>query len=54
MFERIIEPTVDALAELTPSMLVPAHCTDWKAARRMAARFPDVFVMSAFGTTITL
>jgi 7,8-dihydropterin-6-yl-methyl-4-(beta-D-ribofuranosyl)aminobenzene 5'-phosphate synthase len=54
MFERIIEPTVDALAELSPSLLVPAHCTGWKAVHRMAIRFPDAFVMSAVGTTITL
>jgi 7,8-dihydropterin-6-yl-methyl-4-(beta-D-ribofuranosyl)aminobenzene 5'-phosphate synthase len=25
MFERIIQPTVDALADLSPSLLVPAH-----------------------------
>src|SRR5690349_11581488 len=54
MFERIIEPTVDALAELSPSLLVPAHCTGWKAVHRMATRFPDAFVMSTVGTTITL
>ena len=54
MFERIIEPTVDALAELSPSLLVPAHCSGWKAVHRMATRFPDAFVMSAVGTTITL
>ena len=27
MFERIIGPTVDALVELSPSLLMPAHCT---------------------------
>jgi 7,8-dihydropterin-6-yl-methyl-4-(beta-D-ribofuranosyl)aminobenzene 5'-phosphate synthase len=54
MFERIIDPTVAALAELSPSLLVPAHCTGWKAVHRMATRFPDAFVMSAVGTTITL
>jgi 7,8-dihydropterin-6-yl-methyl-4-(beta-D-ribofuranosyl)aminobenzene 5'-phosphate synthase len=54
MFERIIEPTVDALGELSPSLLAPAHCTGWKAVHRLAARFPDAFVMSAVGTTIAL
>jgi 7,8-dihydropterin-6-yl-methyl-4-(beta-D-ribofuranosyl)aminobenzene 5'-phosphate synthase len=52
MFEPIIEPTVDALAELAPAMLAPAHCTGWKAVHRIAARFPDAFVMSTVGTTI--
>jgi 7,8-dihydropterin-6-yl-methyl-4-(beta-D-ribofuranosyl)aminobenzene 5'-phosphate synthase len=54
MFERIIEPTVDALAELSPSLLVPAHCTGWRAVHRLATRFPEAFVMSAVGTTIAL
>jgi len=54
MFEPIIEPTVDALAELSPALLVPAHCTGWRAVHRLAARFPDAFVMSTVGTTIGL
>jgi 7,8-dihydropterin-6-yl-methyl-4-(beta-D-ribofuranosyl)aminobenzene 5'-phosphate synthase len=31
MFEPIIEPTIDALAEFSPELLVPAHCTGWRA-----------------------
>src|SRR5947209_7203676 len=29
--ERVIAPTIDALAELHPNVVVPAHCTGWKA-----------------------
>ena len=54
MFERIIEPTVDALGELSPALLVPAHCTGWRAVHRLAATLPNAFVMSTVGTTITL
>ena len=54
MFEPIIEPTVEAFAELSPALLAPAHCTGWKAVQRIAARFPDEFVMSTVGTTITV
>jgi 7,8-dihydropterin-6-yl-methyl-4-(beta-D-ribofuranosyl)aminobenzene 5'-phosphate synthase len=54
MFERIISPTVEALAELSPSLLVPAHCTGWKACHQFATRFPEAFVMSTVGTTIRL
>ena len=54
MFEPIIEPTVHAFDELSPSLLVPAHCTGWKAVHQLAARFPDSFVQSAVGTTIEL
>jgi 7,8-dihydropterin-6-yl-methyl-4-(beta-D-ribofuranosyl)aminobenzene 5'-phosphate synthase len=54
MFEPIIEPTVEAFAELAPALLAPAHCTGWKAVHRFAARFPDAFVMSTVGTTIEI
>jgi 7,8-dihydropterin-6-yl-methyl-4-(beta-D-ribofuranosyl)aminobenzene 5'-phosphate synthase len=54
MFEPIIEPTVRAFDELSPALLVPAHCTGWKAVHQLAARFPDAFVQSAVGTTIEL
>jgi len=54
MFEPIIDPTVDALADLSPTLLVPAHCTGWRAVHRLAARFPEAFVMSTVGTTIAL
>ncbi len=54
MFERIIEPTVEALAALAPGLLMPAHCTGWKAVHRLASRFPEAFVMSTVGTTVSL
>ena len=54
MFEPIIEPTVTAFDELQPELLMPAHCTGWKAVHRLARRFPDAFVQSAVGTTISL
>ena len=54
MFERIIEPTVEAFADLAPGLLMPAHCTGWRAVHRFAARFPDAFVPSAVGTTVSL
>jgi 7,8-dihydropterin-6-yl-methyl-4-(beta-D-ribofuranosyl)aminobenzene 5'-phosphate synthase len=54
MFEPIIAPTVRAFDELSPGLLVPAHCTGWKAVHQLAARFPDAFVQSAVGTTIEL
>jgi len=43
MFKPIIDPTVRAFDELSPGLLVPAHCTGWKAVHRLAARFPDAF-----------
>jgi 7,8-dihydropterin-6-yl-methyl-4-(beta-D-ribofuranosyl)aminobenzene 5'-phosphate synthase len=53
MFEPIIEPTVRAFDELRPGMLMPAHCTGWRAVHLLAGRFPDAFVPCAVGTTVT-
>jgi 7,8-dihydropterin-6-yl-methyl-4-(beta-D-ribofuranosyl)aminobenzene 5'-phosphate synthase len=54
MFEGIISPTIRAFDDLSPALIVPAHCTGWKAVHQFAARFPDAFVQSAVGTTIEL
>ena len=53
-FEPIIEPTVAALAELAPDVVVPAHCTGWRAQHRIAAELPAAFVPNAVGTTFVL
>ena len=53
-FERIIEPTVAALTAMEPSVLVPAHCTGWKAQHRFAAAMPDAFIPNAVGTSFTI
>ena len=53
MLEPIIEPTVAAFDDLQPAVLMPAHCTGWKAVHRFAHRYPDAFVQSAVGTTIS-
>ena len=49
-FEPIIEPTCEALAELSPDYLVPAHCTGWRATHMLAARFPGAFIQNSVGT----
>lgn len=54
MYEPIIGPTVQAFDELSPSLLLPAHCTGWKAVHQLAARFPEAFVQCTVGTTIEL
>src|SRR3954454_1370705 len=52
-FEPIIEPTVAAFTDMAPDVLVPAHCTGWKAQHRFAAVLPDAFVPNAVGTSFT-
>jgi 7,8-dihydropterin-6-yl-methyl-4-(beta-D-ribofuranosyl)aminobenzene 5'-phosphate synthase len=53
-FEPIIEPTVAAFADMAPDVLVPAHCTGWKAQHRLAAALPSAFIPNAVGTSFTL
>jgi 7,8-dihydropterin-6-yl-methyl-4-(beta-D-ribofuranosyl)aminobenzene 5'-phosphate synthase len=53
-FEPIIEPTVAAFTDMAPDVLVPAHCTGWKAQHRLAAALPAAFVPNAVGTSFTL
>jgi len=54
LFEPVIGPTCDAFADLAPKVLVPAHCTGWRAVHSIAARFPDAFIQNSVGTTYVL
>jgi 7,8-dihydropterin-6-yl-methyl-4-(beta-D-ribofuranosyl)aminobenzene 5'-phosphate synthase len=54
LFAPVIAPTVDALAELAPEVIVPAHCTGWDASRAIASRLPDAFIQNAVGTRFDL
>jgi 7,8-dihydropterin-6-yl-methyl-4-(beta-D-ribofuranosyl)aminobenzene 5'-phosphate synthase len=53
-FEPVIAPTVAALADLAPSLLVPGHCTGWRAQHALAAAFPDAWVPGSVGSTYTV
>src|SRR6202035_3185897 len=39
-FEPVIEPTVTALTELAPELIVPGHCPGWRAQHFLAALLP--------------
>ena len=54
LFEPIIGDTCEALADLAPEVLVPTHCTGWKAIHALAARLPDAFIQNSVGTTFEL
>jgi 7,8-dihydropterin-6-yl-methyl-4-(beta-D-ribofuranosyl)aminobenzene 5'-phosphate synthase len=53
-FEPIIGPTTSALVELQPSLLVPGHCTGWRAQHAFAAALPDAWLQGSVGTRHTL
>jgi 7,8-dihydropterin-6-yl-methyl-4-(beta-D-ribofuranosyl)aminobenzene 5'-phosphate synthase len=53
-FEPVIEPTVKALVDLGPAVVLPGHCTGWQAQHALAAALPDAWVAPSVGTTLTL
>jgi 7,8-dihydropterin-6-yl-methyl-4-(beta-D-ribofuranosyl)aminobenzene 5'-phosphate synthase len=50
LFPRVL----DELAALNPGVLVPAHCTGWRAQHAMSARFPGAFIPDAVGSRFSL
>ena len=53
-FEPIIGPTVSALCELAPSLLVPGHCTGWRAQHALAEALPDAWTAGSSGSSYRL
>ena len=54
LFEPIIPATCKALAGLAPQVIVPAHCTGWRAVHALAASFPEAFIQNSVGTRFEL
>jgi 7,8-dihydropterin-6-yl-methyl-4-(beta-D-ribofuranosyl)aminobenzene 5'-phosphate synthase len=54
IFEPIIPRTVAALAAENLAVLVPAHCTGWKAQHALAAGLPDAFRANSVGSRFEL
>jgi 7,8-dihydropterin-6-yl-methyl-4-(beta-D-ribofuranosyl)aminobenzene 5'-phosphate synthase len=53
-FEPLIPRVLDDLAEMSPQVLVPAHCTGWRAQHAMARRFGEAFIPNSVGTRFRL
>jgi 7,8-dihydropterin-6-yl-methyl-4-(beta-D-ribofuranosyl)aminobenzene 5'-phosphate synthase len=54
LFESIIPQTVAALSAESPQVVVPAHCTGWKAQLALASGLPDAFTPNAVGSRFEL
>lgn len=52
IFEKIIPETMRDLAVIKPQVIMPGHCTGWKATHLIAREMPEAFVQSSVGTTI--
>ena len=53
-FESIIEKTISELKNVAPEVVVPMHCTGWKAIQRFSQEFPSAFVLNSVGSKINL
>jgi 7,8-dihydropterin-6-yl-methyl-4-(beta-D-ribofuranosyl)aminobenzene 5'-phosphate synthase len=54
VFEPIIEETIKELKKIAPKVLVPMHCTGWKAIQRFSDEFPSSFALNSVGSRFTL
>jgi len=52
LFEPILPDTVRELVALSPDVVVPGHCTGWKATHAVAAALPSAYIASNVGTTL--
>ncbi|MCW4054740.1 MAG: MBL fold metallo-hydrolase [Candidatus Bathyarchaeota archaeon] len=48
-FENRIQPTIEELQRINPKLIVPSHCTGWKAMCTIAKTFPEAFVSNSVG-----
>lgn len=53
LFESITPKTVHELVALSPDLIVPGHCTGWKATHAVGRALPDAYTASNVGTTFT-
>lgn len=54
IFEPVIAPTIQALKQINPTVIVPQHCTGWRASFEITREFPEAFVPNSVGTKFSL
>jgi len=50
--DELIHHTIQGLKELNPELIIAGHCTGFRALTRLAAAFPDNFMVSCVGTRV--
>jgi len=49
-FEKIIPETVEELKKIRPDVIVPGHCTGWRAAHQISRALLQAYVQTSVGT----
>jgi len=52
LFESIIPRTVAELITIGPDIIVPGHCTGWRATHELARQLPGAYVQTSVGTRL--
>ncbi len=52
LFEAIIPRTIAELAHIGPDIVVPGHCTGWKATHELARALPGAYLQTNVGTRL--
>ncbi len=52
LFEGIIPRTITELASIGPTIVVPGHCTGWKATHEVARKLPEAYIQTSVGTRL--
>ena len=52
LMEPLIPRTLSELAAIAPSVVVPGHCTGWKATHELARQMPGAYIQSSVGTRL--
>lgn len=52
IFEPIIPRTIAELASIGPAIVVPGHCTGWKATHELARQLPQAYLQTSVGTRL--
>lgn len=52
LMEPLIPRTLAELAAIAPSVVVPGHCTGWKASHALSHQMPDAYIQSSVGTRL--
>lgn len=53
-FEPLLDQTCELLAAFAPQIIVPTHCTGFRAIHQLATRLPAAFIQSSVGTRFEL
>jgi len=51
--ELALEPTIRDLKKIGPKVVIPSHCTGWKAINRIQQRMPGRFILASVGSVYT-